>query len=127
MSQGVECYSCLPKTAWPPTSGFIRLCPEGESEYADLLRSGPAGQPHVHETPPDEADGIGTCEEALAIALREEQSCIEQYSTLVDAIRDPEMHAMFCKALKDTEQHLKAIEAEYARNMGSAGPARDCI
>ena len=21
MSQGVECYSCLPKTAWPPTSG----------------------------------------------------------------------------------------------------------
>ena len=20
MSQGVECYSCLPKTAWPPTS-----------------------------------------------------------------------------------------------------------
>ena len=24
MSQGVECYSCLPKTAWPPTCfGFI--------------------------------------------------------------------------------------------------------
>ena len=23
MSQGVECYSCLPKTAWPPTSLFI--------------------------------------------------------------------------------------------------------
>ena len=22
MSQGVECYSCLPKTAWPPTSGI---------------------------------------------------------------------------------------------------------
>ena len=22
MSQGVECYSCLPKTAWPPTSDF---------------------------------------------------------------------------------------------------------
>ena len=24
MSQGVECYSCLPKTAWPPTSNFHR-------------------------------------------------------------------------------------------------------
>ena len=23
MSQGVECYSCLPKTAWPPT--FFRV------------------------------------------------------------------------------------------------------
>ena len=23
MSQGVECYSCLPKTAWPPTSAEI--------------------------------------------------------------------------------------------------------
>ena len=23
MSQGVECYSCLPKTAWPPTSEII--------------------------------------------------------------------------------------------------------
>ena len=22
MSQGVECYSCLPKTAWPPTSNI---------------------------------------------------------------------------------------------------------
>ena len=22
MSQGVECYSCLPKTAWPPTCGI---------------------------------------------------------------------------------------------------------
>ena len=23
MSQGVECYSCLPKTAWPPTSKVL--------------------------------------------------------------------------------------------------------
>ena len=23
MSQGVECYSCLPKTAWPPTSANV--------------------------------------------------------------------------------------------------------
>ena len=24
MSQGVECYSCLPKTAWPPTCFISR-------------------------------------------------------------------------------------------------------
>ena len=23
MSQGVECYSCLPKTAWPPTCQLV--------------------------------------------------------------------------------------------------------
>ena len=29
MSQGVECYSCLPKTAWPPTLiiGLVRGYP----------------------------------------------------------------------------------------------------
>ena len=40
MSQGVECYSCLPKTAWPPTfwipagfaHGFVVL-----SDYAEFL------------------------------------------------------------------------------------------
>ena len=25
MSQGVECYSCLPKTAWPPTCSILAL------------------------------------------------------------------------------------------------------
>ena len=25
MSQGVECYSCLPKTAWPPTYAVLRV------------------------------------------------------------------------------------------------------
>ena len=25
MSQGVECYSCLPKTAWPPTSYIVNF------------------------------------------------------------------------------------------------------
>ena len=25
MSQGVECYSCLPKTAWPPTFSFENM------------------------------------------------------------------------------------------------------
>ena len=29
----------------------------------------------------------------------------------------PEVHSMFKKALDDTEQHLEAIEAEYARCM----------
>ena len=38
MSQGVECYSCLPKTAWPPT------CCES-NPYAD-----PKGEPRLGGT-----------------------------------------------------------------------------
>ena len=33
MSQGVECYSCLPKTAWPPT---FSTCPHNPP-YARYL------------------------------------------------------------------------------------------
>ena len=33
MSQGVECYSCLPKTAWPPT--FARTRVEAEVDEFD--------------------------------------------------------------------------------------------
>ena len=35
MSQGVECYSCLPKTAWPPTSQHFR--PEFLNRVDDII------------------------------------------------------------------------------------------
>ena len=38
MSQGVECYSCLPKTAWPPTSLLRRFENDGSFPY-DLNRA----------------------------------------------------------------------------------------
>ena len=34
MSQGVECYSCLPKTAWPPTC--IRVLGGSKKRYATV-------------------------------------------------------------------------------------------
>ena len=36
MSQGVECYSCLPKTAWPPTYDGRRLYLAGEGRLVNL-------------------------------------------------------------------------------------------
>ena len=33
MSQGVECYSCLPKTAWPPTCPRLPL----DAQTQDIL------------------------------------------------------------------------------------------
>jgi rubrerythrin len=57
---------------------------------------------------------IDSWDQALSIAISEEKSCIEQYSILVDAIRVPEVHGMFKKALSETEKHLETIVAEYS-------------
>ena len=38
MSQGVECYSCLPKTAWPPT---WRTQFESESNPEQIMKEEP--------------------------------------------------------------------------------------
>ena len=50
MSQGVECYSCLPKTAWPPTYTVRRTQKEKKNknigfnviseEYVDMIKDG---------------------------------------------------------------------------------------
>ena len=34
MSQGVECYSCLPKTAWPPTFDVL---PQDHVAWSDAV------------------------------------------------------------------------------------------
>ena len=36
MSQGVECYSCLPKTAWPPTCDVDYILVDNEKEALAL-------------------------------------------------------------------------------------------
>lgn len=110
-------------------SGFIRLYPGGEGEYADLLRGASGCETHCRRTLLDDVGDVGDMgtREALAIAIKEEQSCIEQYSILVDAIRDPEMHEMFCRALRETEKHLEAIESEYARSKAMASSLENPI
>lgn len=55
--------------------------------------------------------------EALEIALREEESCIEVYTKLVSAINEPNVHHLFQQALSETRTHCKIIQAEYARVM----------
>ena len=43
MSQGVECYSCLPKTAWPPTCTIVdRLPPR-----IKIRQGAPLELPHI--------------------------------------------------------------------------------
>lgn len=96
-------------------TGFIRLHPEGERAFAHLLDGGAKSRaPHCMDVS-GEIDNVGILEKALAIAIQEEKSCIDLYSGLVGAIRNPEMHRMFSKALDETHNHLQLIEAEYVR------------
>ena len=47
MSQGVECYSCLPKTAWPPTSDIESQGVESEQTTAGV--EPPENYPEYYE------------------------------------------------------------------------------
>ena len=54
---------------------------------------------------------------ALEIALKEEKSCIEQYSMLVKDIIDPLVRSVFQQVVKETENHYALIEDEYMHVM----------
>jgi rubrerythrin len=54
---------------------------------------------------------------ALEIALKEEKSCIEQYSMLVKDIIDPLVRGVFQRVVKETENHYALIEDEYMHVM----------
>lgn len=55
--------------------------------------------------------------QALEIALKEEKSCIEQYTVLAKDIIDPLVRAIFERVVKETENHYALIEDEYMHVM----------
>ena len=96
-------------------SGFISIYPEEECEITPFPNEGYDGNAFVPQELLAKINRIDTWDQALTIAIMEEKSCIEQYSTLVDTIRMPEVHCLFKRALDESKQHLETIEAEYAR------------
>ena len=56
-------------------------------------------------------------QKALEIALKEEKSCIEQYTVLAKDIIDPLVRAIFERVVKETENHYALIEDEYMHVM----------
>ncbi|WP_298272262.1 ferritin family protein [Geobacter sp.] len=56
-------------------------------------------------------------QQALEIALREEKSCIDQYTVLAKDIVDPLVRGIFQQVIKETEKHYAMIEEEYRHVM----------
>jgi rubrerythrin len=56
-------------------------------------------------------------QKALEIALKEEKSCIDQYTVLAMDIIDPLVRAIFERVVKETENHYALIEDEYMHVM----------
>lgn len=57
-------------------------------------------------------------QQALELAIKEEKSCIDQYTVLAKDIIDPLVRSIFERVIKETEKHLAMIEEEYRHIMG---------
>jgi rubrerythrin len=58
--------------------------------------------------------------DALQIALKEEQACVDCYSAFVESLREPHIHAVFARILDETHKHCEMISEEYMRLMNTA-------
>jgi rubrerythrin len=56
-------------------------------------------------------------QKALEIALKEEQSCIEQYTMLLQDIIDPLVRGIFMRVINETQKHYDLIVEEYRHVM----------
>ena len=57
-------------------------------------------------------------QKALEIALKEEKSCIDHYTSMAKDIVDPLVKAVFTRVISETEKHASLIEEEYRHVMG---------
>jgi rubrerythrin len=64
---------------------------------------------------------------SLEIALREEEACIELYTTFAKSLNEPTLKCLFESALKETHQHRDIIQEEYMRIMGMVDRSEENI
>ena len=83
MSQGVECYSCLPKTAWPPTSPLAPWY-----EEADFVNTDRGAHPYA-DRPGRSHDRMGAARHAMEPEVSVERRELEQFTRrLADYLED---------------------------------------
>jgi rubrerythrin len=117
-SETVELFNNLASEEFEHMVGFIDLYPGDKSEITSLIN----GISIRSKLNLSDLQTIRNCsdyrKQVLSIAMKEEQFCIDLYTTCISLIHIPEVNNVFKKALEETKQHFDTIEAEYACSMG---------
>lgn len=96
---------------------FCNLYPGNDDELSKILVENSVTCDPYYKSLLESIEGDATEKDALRIALKEEQSCIEWYSVFVDTIREPGIRDVFVRILNETNQHYELISEEYMRLM----------
>lgn len=96
---------------------FCNLYPGNDDELSKILVENNVTCDPYYKSLLESIEGDSTEKDALRIALKEEQSCIEWYSVFVDTIREPGIRDVFARILNETNQHYELISEEYMRLM----------
>ncbi|WP_168206104.1 ferritin family protein [Geobacter sp. FeAm09] len=97
---------------------FIKVYPGSGFDLLKLLDRPEDGEPPDYGAADLSAVLDVNEKDALEISLREEASCIERYSAITMALRDPQLRDIFQEALEQTCKHFELVNAEYLRVMG---------
>lgn len=96
---------------------FCNLFQGDQEELVSLINRNNIQAAPYYSTLLDSIDVSATEKDALKIALREEQGCIEWYSVFVDSIRAPHIRDVFVRILNESNKHGEVIGDEYMRIM----------
>lgn len=96
---------------------FCNLYQGDQEDLVGLLNRNNVQADPYYRTLLDSIDDSTTEKDALRIALKEEQSCIEWYSVFVDSIRAPHIRDVFVRILNESNKHGELIGDEYMRVM----------
>jgi rubrerythrin len=93
---------------------FLRHYPCSEFGEVESL---PTTSPHLtsprHQALLSGMAGSVGKKEVLQVALQEKKICLDYFSALAEAFRDPEVHAVFQEARDESLRHCEVIGAEY--------------
>jgi rubrerythrin len=94
---------------------FCRLYQGDEVELVSILNKNNVLADPYYRHLLNSIDSNATEKDALTIALKEEQACIEWYTVFVDSIRAPHVRDVFVRILDESNKHGAMIEEEYMR------------
>jgi len=90
---------------------------DSEDELAHILvKNNTYADPYLC-TLLNSVDGITTGEDALRIALKEENGCLETYNIFMATTLEPHIRAIFTLILNETKKHIAIILEECQRLM----------